>query len=168
MIESKPRYDERLSVPLRWWVQATMLVASVWLAMIVALPEPAAWSVTALAGALAVTLLTSWGSARVQVDDGWFRAGRARIEGRWIGAVQPLDAEQTRRAAGVDADARAFLLLRPYLKQSVRVGLTDPDDPTPYWLVNTRRPEALAAALGALPRSGDDADRVNPHPVQED
>src|SRR4051812_16672061 len=31
-------YQERLGVPLRWWVQGTMLVASLWLAVVVALP----------------------------------------------------------------------------------------------------------------------------------
>ena len=31
-------YAERLTVPLRWWVQGTMLVASLWLAIVVALP----------------------------------------------------------------------------------------------------------------------------------
>ena len=61
--------------------------------------------------------------------------------------MAPLDADATRRAAGVDADARAFLLLRPYLKRSVRVEITDPADPAPYWLVSTRHPDELAAAL---------------------
>ena len=37
--------------------------------------------------------------------------------------------------AGVDADARAYLLLRPYLKRAVQVDLADPADPTPYWLL---------------------------------
>ena len=32
------RYRERLSVPLRWWVQATMFLATLWLAFIVATP----------------------------------------------------------------------------------------------------------------------------------
>ena len=45
------------------------------------------------------------------------------------------------------ADARAYLLLRPYRKKAVKVSLSDPADPTPYWLVSTRRPDALAAAL---------------------
>ena len=47
---------------------------------------------------------------------------------------------------GVDADARAFLLLRPYLKRAVQVEIADPADPTPYWLVRTRHPDELAAA----------------------
>jgi hypothetical protein len=61
--------------------------------------------------------------------------------------VTPLDVEATRLTAGRDADARAYLLLRPYLKRSVRVEITDPADPTPYWLVATRHPTQLAAAL---------------------
>ncbi len=59
-----------------------------------------------------------------------------------------LDAEGVRRLAGVDADARAYLLLRPYLKRGVRIDITDPADPAPYWLVSCRRPEALVTAVG--------------------
>ena len=53
----------------------------------------------------------------------------------------------THRLAGRDADARAYLLLRPYLRRAVRIAIDDPADPTPYWLVSTRRPTRLAAAL---------------------
>src|SRR3954469_10955120 len=74
------RYDERLGVPLRWWVQGVMLVASLWWALIVAVPGLAAWLCSGLALALLAALLVSYGSARVGVEDGWFRAGRARIE----------------------------------------------------------------------------------------
>ena len=49
----------------------------------------------------------------------------------------------------MDADARAYLLLRPYLSRAVMVPVDDPADPTPYWLVSTRRPDELVAALDA-------------------
>jgi hypothetical protein len=143
-------YAERLGVPLRWWVQGTMLVASLWLALVVAVPGPAAWVCSALALALLAALLVSYGSARVSVAGGWFRAGRARIEGRHLGAVAALDAEETRRVAGPEADARAYLLLRPYLSRAVRVEITDPADPAPYWLVSSRRPDELAQAVRGL------------------
>ncbi len=146
-------YDERLSVPLRWWVQGVMLVASLWLALVVAVPGPAAWICTGLALALLSGLLVSYGGARVSVADGWFRAGRAKIEGVHLGAVAALDPEETRRVAGPEADARAFLLLRPYRKRAVRVQITDPADPTPYWLVSSRDPEALARAVQGLVES---------------
>ncbi len=138
-------------MPLRWWVQGTMLIATFWLAVIVAVNDAPwiAWAVTAAALALLTSLFRSIGSARVVVADGLLTAGRARIELHHLGAPEPLDADQARRAAGVDADARAYLLLRPYLDRAVRVPVLDPADPTPYWLIGTRDPDAFAAALGA-------------------
>lgn len=143
-------YQERLGVPLRWWVQGTMLVASLWLAVVVATPGEVAWTVTALAMLLLVAGLLSYGNVRVAVAEGELRAGRAHIAGRYLGTVEALDAEQTRRTAGPDADARACLVLRPYLKRAVKVTIDDPADPTPYWLVSSRDPERLAGALSAL------------------
>lgn len=140
-------YRERLHVPLRWWVQATMLLATVWLAFVVAMPP---WVASLFAGGLLLVTygLFAWaGSAVLAVRDGELRAGRAHIETRLLGPAEVLDAAETRRVHGVDADARAFLLTRPYLKRSVLVPVLDPADPTPYWLLSTRRPGPLAAAL---------------------
>jgi hypothetical protein len=152
-VDTAVEYDERLGVPLRWWVQGTMLVATLWIAVVVAVPGPTAWVVTALALALMAGLFVSYGAARVQVSGGVLRAGRARIGGEHLGSSTALDAEATRRVAGPEADARAYLLLRPYLKRAVKVEVLDPADPAPYWLVGTRHPEELAAALGSLTRA---------------
>ncbi|MEI5673897.1 MULTISPECIES: DUF3093 domain-containing protein [unclassified Nocardioides] len=145
-----PGYDERLGVPLRWWVQGFMFTASLWLAVLAALPEAAAWAATGVVAALVSALFLAYGSARISVHDGVLRAGRARIEARHLGAVEALDPEEAHRAAGREADARAYLLLRPYLKRAVRVAITDPADPAPYWLLSTRRPDELAKALASL------------------
>ncbi|MGA9746160.1 MAG: DUF3093 family protein, partial [Nocardioides sp.] len=37
----------------------------------------------------------------------------------------------------------------PYLARSVQVPVDDPGDPAPYWLVSTRHPQRLVAALVA-------------------
>ncbi len=158
-VTSRIEYDERLGVPLRWWVQGTMLVATMWLALVVSVPGPAAWLVTGLLLLFLAGGLLSYGSARISVGGGWLRSGRAAIEARHLGSTVTLDAEQTRQTAGVYADARAFLLLRPYLKRSVRVEIIDPEDPTPYWLMCTRHPERLATAIRELTES---AHRVDP------
>jgi hypothetical protein len=144
-------YRERLRVPLRRWVQGTMLVVSVWLAFIIAVPPALAWSITGVAGAVLAGCLLTYGSLRIGVADGVLTVGRARIETRFLGAAEALDAEESRRIAGQDADARAYLATRPYLKRSVRVWIEDSGDPTPYWLLSTRRPEALVAALATAP-----------------
>ena len=147
-------YDERLSVPLRWWVQGTMLVASLWLA-----DDRGAAGHGGLDahrdrdGAAWPSACSAYGAARVTVDDGFLRAGRARIAGLHLGTSSALDAEATRRISGVEADARAYLLLRPYLKRAVRVEITDPADPAPYWLISTRHPDELARALTELTES---------------
>jgi Protein of unknown function (DUF3093) len=146
-------YDERLSVPFRWWVQGTMLVASLWLAMIVAVPATAAWTIAAIAMVGLALGLLAYGAARVTVEGGALRAGRARIAGFHLGTSSALDAEATRRISGVEADARAYLLLRPYLKRAVQVAITDPADPAPYWLISTRHPDELARALTKLTES---------------
>lgn len=147
---SRADYRERLFVPLRWWVQGVMFVATLFLAFAVALA--ALWAAVATAAALALLAVAflAFGSTRIEVRDGRLQAGRASIEAAYLGTAEPLDAEAARRAAGVDADARAYLLLRPYLKRAVRVEITDPADPAPYWLLATRHPRRLADAVNAL------------------
>ena len=157
---SNASYDERLAVPIRWWVQATMFLATIWIAFIVSTPAWVAWGATAICVALTLMMFLNIGSARITVVDGVLHAGPAHIDVRFLGEAEVLDAEQTRSAAGRDVDVRAYLLMRPYLKESVRVGLEDPRDPAPYWLLATRRPGELAAVLSgestrraAAPRS---------------
>lgn len=142
-----PAYRERLSVPVRWWVQATMFLATIWIAFIVSTPGWVAWSATGVCVALTLLMFIQIGRAHVAVAGNTLYAGDAHIDLGFLGVPEVLDAEHTRLAAGRDADARAFILLRPYLKQSVRVPLNDPRDPAPYWLIASRRPGQLAAVL---------------------
>src|SRR3954447_13819964 len=141
------RYDERLGVPLRWWALATMFLATILLAFLVATPMWVAFTVTGVLVALTVAAFVSYGAARLSVRDGVLSAGRAQIDVAHVGEVTVLDAEAARFLAGRDADARAYLVLRPYLRRAVRVDIADPADPTPYWLLSTRRPERLAGAV---------------------
>jgi hypothetical protein len=140
-------YAERLYVPLRWWVQTTMAIAVLWIAFIVAIPAWIAWASTVAMLVLAFGLLLWVGQARVAVQDGVLYAGPAHIDLRHVARVETLDKEGTRRVHGVEADARAFLVTRPYVSRSVRVFLDDPADPTPYWLISTRHPRTLATAI---------------------
>src|SRR5215207_2958336 len=144
------RFRERLHVPVVWWLLAPGFALTLLLAL--GLSIGPTWGIGAAAASLAVTTALFVRSAvRIEVDDAMLRVGRAQIEHRYIRGAQPLDAGQTRRRAGVEADARAHLVLRPYVSTAVEITLDDPDDPVPYWLVSSRRPAALAAALSAAP-----------------
>ena len=154
MPETPASHHERLSVPFRWWVQGTMLVATFWLAFVVAMPAAVAWSATGVLLLVMVVLFLAYGAPRVEVEAGWLRAGRARISGEYLGDAESLDAAETRRVAGPGADARAYLVMRPYLKRAVRVTVRDDRDPAPYWLLSSRDPEHLAAAIRVISGSG--------------
>jgi hypothetical protein len=147
IVSPTPAYDERLGVPMRWWALVTMFLASILLAFLVALPAAVAFGSVGLMIVAVGALFLGYGAARVSIHDGEFVAGSARIPVTFLADPTALDAEATRRAIGIEADARAYLVIRPYLKRSVKVTVTDPADPTPYWLVSTRQPRQLTAAL---------------------
>jgi hypothetical protein len=128
-----------------------MFLATFWLALTVAMPGWLAWSASA-ALLLGVYGIFAWlGAPEIEVRDGVLHAGDARIALAHIGAVEALDKDAARRVHGVEADARAFLLTRPYVARAVKVVVEEPDDPTPYWLLSSRHPRQLAAALRGPP-----------------
>jgi len=114
---------------------------------------PAATGV--LAGGLSVLFggLLLRATPTVSVAEGWFHAGRARIPLACLGGVEELSPEAMRRACGTDLDGQAYLCLRGWVHTGVRVQVRDRDDPTPYWVVATRRPRDLARALRAVDSS---------------
>jgi hypothetical protein len=145
------RHDERLRAPWTWWLLAAAFSLSVWWSFLLATPM---WFSTA-AGLLTLggigALLRQYGSARVSIVDGEagpeLVAGRARVPVQLCGDPVPLDAEQLRHRLGPGADARSYVLVRPYSRGGVLVPLVDPLDPTPSWVVASNRPQELAAAL---------------------
>ncbi|MDC7121806.1 DUF3093 domain-containing protein [Cellulomonas fimi] len=140
-----PVWSERLwPGPWGW----TMLVAFTLMLGVVLLPVDAGLAVVVglvalVAGLTAAVLLTP----TVSVQGGVLRAGRAHIPVALLGEVTVLDAEALRDELGPRLDARAHVCLRGWVRSGVRVELADPDDPTPYWLVSSRRPDGLARAL---------------------
>jgi hypothetical protein len=140
-------YRERLTAPPSWWGLAALFAVAVGWAFFVATPPWVAAVAFVVGLCVSVSLVALYGRAPVEVSAAGFRAGRALLPWSAVGAVRPLDRDQARQAAGVDADARAYLLLRGYCGGAVRVEVDDPADPTPYWLVSTRRPTAVASAV---------------------
>lgn len=141
-------YRERLTAPLSWWL-AALAFAAVWgWVMLVATTWSIAIVVTVALAAVDLYAVWRYGSVLVAVDADTLRVGRASISRQQVGEVQPLSHADYRQQLGVRADARAYLATRPYLGRGVLVPIEDPSDPAPYWLVSSRRPDALAAALG--------------------
>ncbi|MDX6241690.1 MAG: hypothetical protein QOG10_6514 [Kribbellaceae bacterium] len=131
---------------MRWWLIATALVLTLWVITAVPAGNVAGLAVAGVATVLLVTLFLRYGAV-VEVDAQMLRAGRARIERHYLGTAEALTGEAARNAFGRDCDPKAYLVLRSYAPGAVRVEVTDPQDPAPYWLIATRNPQRLAAAL---------------------
>ena len=139
-------YRERLHVPLAWWLLAVPTVLILGATLYAGLAEP--WPVIIMAGltAVCVALLIAIGLATVEVRDGSLRAGKAALPLTSVTEVVTLDENQTTRLRGPRADPAAHLYSRPFLKESVYLAVA-PSGTAPYWLIGTRHPAELAAAV---------------------
>lgn len=79
--------------------------------------------------------------------DTYLQVNAARIGANHISSVDIVSKSEVRQERGPKLDARSFRVFQPSVAEMVKVHLNDPDDATPYWLVSTRNPEALKAAL---------------------
>lgn len=141
------RYYERLAVPASWWLLGAGFTLAVGWAFFVATPLAATVVATAVTGVLVALGLVRYGGIVVAVDQDGLTAGRAHLPWPCVGAATPLDPAATRAVLGREADARAYLMTRAYCRSAVKVMVEDASDPTPYWVVSTRRPQALATRL---------------------
>lgn len=142
-------YREQLRVPASYWLLAMPVVAILGAELFAGFSGLVAAVVYAVFILVVGGFLVAWGATRVEVTETVLRAGGDVLPLSAIGEVQPLDEQQAALLRGPRADPAAHLLLRPYLKKAVYVGLADPSDGVPYWLIATRRPAELAAALTA-------------------
>lgn len=147
------QFRERLW-PALWWYPIIALIVPATLLVF----EP----ISLIAGVVTATALVTGslvlliGSApTIRVADGALQAGKARIPVALIGDMRAAAGEDARAERGPLLDARAWLLLRGDVGPVVRLEITDPEDPTPYWVVSTRRPEELIAAISVARESAE-------------
>ena len=146
-------YSERLWVPIWWWAAgagiAVLLAAEIhmgapgiraWLPYVVLLPL-IGWALFAFSR-LRVEVVAPSGTADVELH-----VGKAHLPLAVAAKAAVVPATAKSAALGRQLDPLAFVQHRTWVKQMVIVVLDDADDPTPYWLVSTKRPEALLAVL---------------------
>jgi len=95
-----------------------------------------------------LVLLRSKSAMRIEVRDGELFIGRAHVELQYLGIVTILTPAQMALTRGRNADPDAFLAIRFWQSKGLKVELNDERDPTPYWLISSKKSEALAQALG--------------------
>lgn len=142
-------YHERLRVPASWWLAGVVCVLILGTTLAAGLSVAIGVAIYLAMGALLAIGFAVWGWAAVRVTDSELSAGPARLAIDQVSDVSALDVAQTAALRGPNADAAAFLLVRPYLARSVYVAVAGRPASRPYLLIATRHPADLAAAIKA-------------------
>jgi hypothetical protein len=159
-------FDERLTVPLWWWIPALGVVGLVAFEVNLGHPGVPLWLPVALVGPLVAAWLHRLGRIRVSLvgpdspgtggtatGDRTLKVGSASLPVRLIAGVRLVEPVAKQQALGPDLDHAAYLVHRPWVGPMLRVDLDDPLDPTPYWLFSVRHPEPLIQRLGVEPKA---------------
>ena len=140
-------YREQLYVPVSYWLLSVPVIVLLGAEVFVGFSTLVAGLVYAVFVVVVGGFLFSWGAARIEVTGTVLKAGGDILSLSQVSEVLSLDDKQAAVLRGPRADPAARLLLRPYLKQAVCLTLVDPSSGVPYWLLATRRPDELAAAI---------------------
>jgi hypothetical protein len=102
-----------------------------------------AFAIALVLGLVAIYLSTS----TIEISDGELRIRRAHIPVKFLGSVQIIEKNDFGRARTRDADPAAHFAITFWISEGVKVAVNDDRDPTPYWLISTRKAKELKAAL---------------------
>ena len=135
---------------MRWPVLVSILILlldfSIVLAVWASLGDFAAWMAFFITLALSFALYL-FSSLQISVTKDELIVGAARIEYRYLGKVETLDEKQMKYLHGPGINPNAYMALRFWVKAGVKIQIIDPRDPTPYWLISSKDPKALAEHL---------------------
>ena len=131
---SKTGYTERLYVTWYWWLlpllAAGLLAAEVHLGY----PGVRAWLPYVLLLPLTALLILRAGARRYEVEDGELRVGDAHVPLEHVGESRSSTPRTSARCSVADSTRRRSCCTAGGCGPLVRVEVTDPDDPTPYWV----------------------------------
>ena len=83
----------------------------------------------------------------ISFDGKELRIDQAHIDIKYLGDITILDSSAMRLLRTRDADPAAFLAIKFWVPTGLKIQVLDPRDPTPYWLITSKRGENLAALL---------------------
>jgi hypothetical protein len=145
-------YVERLSVRGRWWT-VVVAVAVFGSAELFVGFDGRVIAVVVAAIVLPTIVLLAWaGRMTLVVDDTGISVNGQRMPFDEMESVEGLDAAHTRLVLGPQADPASKLFVRGYIREAVLVRPLR-SAPTPYWLISTRHPQRVIAAVEQAARA---------------
>ena len=134
-------------MPWWWYVPVVGLGVLLGAEVHMGYPGVRSWIGYAVFVPLLVAALWSLSRSRVRVQGGELRVGAEVLPLRFVGRVEVVDRRDKQAALGPELDPAAFVLHRGWVGPLVRLEVTDPDVPTPYWVFSVREPDRLLTAL---------------------
>ena len=112
----------------------------------------AAFDNNAAINAFAISLalqgaIVHWMTSTIEVADGELRIKRAHIPLKYLGDTEIISKEKFGFQRTRGADPAAFFAIIFWISKGLKVAVKDDRDPTPYWLISTKRATELAAAI---------------------
>jgi hypothetical protein len=139
-------FKERASWPIWLWVFLLFLSGSLSIAIWAALGNT--WAeVSMLTQLVGLLFLSQSTPLQIEVTADLLRVGPARIERKYISGVTSLTSEEMRILRGPKINTAAYMQIRFWISTGVKITISDPQDPTPYWLVSSKKAHQLAGAL---------------------
>ena len=100
-----------------------------------------------IAATIAIIYIAFAMRSTITFDGKDLRIDRAHIDIKYLGEATILDSPAMRLMRTRDADPAAYLAIRFWIPKGVKITVVDPRDPTPYWLITSKRGEEIAALL---------------------
>ena len=139
-------FKERASWPIWLWAFLLFLSGSLSIAIWAALGNT--WAeVSMLTQLVGLLFLSQSTPLQIEVTADLLRVGPARIERKYISGVTSLTSEEMRILRGPKINTAAYMQIRFWISTGVKITISDPQDPTPYWLVSSKKARQLAGAL---------------------
>ena len=143
---SKSEFAERIVWPLWLWLFLAMMVGSIYLTFWAPFGHLAAIIITALITGALLYSNNKFALETVIIND-WLYVGNAKIESKYLKKATPLNKSDFLKLRGRNADPAAFNGTRFWVSTGVKVEINDKKDPTPYWLISSRKAKLLASKL---------------------
>lgn len=139
-------YQEKITWPIWLWAFILFMAATLDLAIWAAL----SLKITIISAIFLLALIIYSkiaGTLWITVTKGWLIVGPAAIERAYIHNFRALIGSELRSARGINSDPAAYLEIRFWSKDGLRMDIRDPKDKTPYWLISTNRATELIKVL---------------------
>jgi hypothetical protein len=147
-------YSERMWTPWWWYPVGSLVGVLLGAEFAFIIPTWLTWLPIVLSVLVSLLLVWRLGSATIRVQDGALLAGDRSLPLTRIAQAIDLTPTELRRVVGRHGDPLAHNFIRSWVGPGLQLVLTDQpaeDDriPEPYWLISTRHPDRVIAAIDA-------------------